>query len=384
MSLLVPERRQITAPWQGWTVGLDYKTGKADIETLMGVAAAWSCAVLLADVVSMLPVRQRRRTDDDLTETVDRVEIVRNPSELFTRREWLFQAVVSGAVFGNVIGQVRLTETDRRYAGIPRVVEWLNPSTVDIRQAGQMSRPEYWVDGQQLTRSSVVHLRRYPMVGKAEAMSPLDRHSKLVGVAAAARDFASDWFDNGGHPSALLTTEQELSEEQAKVAKKRWIASGTKREPRVLGNGWKYNQVSSTPADSELKDTWDRVAADVCQVFRVPPEMIGAASSGSSVTYANREQRSIDFLTFTIEPWLTMFEDWWNSLLPEGEFVKFNPDALLRVDTLTRYRVHDVAVRMGKNSINEIRRLEDEPPIEGGDEYLWPPYRGFPVASDQE
>jgi phage portal protein BeeE len=65
--------------------------------------------------------------------------------------------------------------------------------------------------------------------------------------------------------------------------------------------------------------------------------------------------------------------------------VKANVDALIRVDTRTRYATHDSAIRAGWKNRNEVRELEDMPPIaEDGDEYLWPPYRAFPIASDSD
>lgn len=384
------EQRQITVPWQGFLVGARtdgrVKSGVAvNQETSLGVAAAWGCATLLADVVSSLPVTNYRHGRDGRKERVEvPAKIVTRPSRIFTRREWLFQAVLSAAFWGNIYGQVlERDDTTADRAGIPATVELATPSVVRITQRGQMSLPEYAINGANVPFDDMMHLRRYPQVGSAEGLAPLKLHKELLGVAVAAQEYAARWFGDDAHPASLLINDNDINEEQAKEAKKRWVSAGRSREPRTLGNGWKYHQIQASPADSELEKTWNRIGTSVAQVFRVPPEMLGVATSGSSVTYANREQRSIDFLTYTVEPWLSMFEDWWDQILPDREFVKFNPDALLRVDTQTRYRVHDVAVRMGKNSINEIRRLEDEAPIEGGDEFLWPPYRAFPVASDE-
>lgn len=392
MSLLRSafEQRQITAPWQGFLVGPSRGDGKTkagvpvNLETSLGVSAAWSCVTLLADVVSSLPVVNYRRTKDGRERMEVPAQIVVRPSRIFTRREWLFQSIVCGAFWGNVYGQV-LDRDDSSAArvGIPATVELATPNVIRVDQRGQMTLPEYYINGSRVPFDDMMHLRRYPQVGSVEGMAPLNLHRDLLGVAVAAQEYAARWFGDDAHPASLLINEGEINEEQAKEAKRRWVAAGRSREPRTLGNGWKYHQIQASPADSELADTWTRIGTSVAQVFRVPPEMIGVATSGSSVTYANREQRSIDFLTYTVEPWLSMFEDWWDQVLPDAEFAKFNPDALLRVDTLTRYRVHDVAIRMGKNSINEIRRLEDEDPIDGGDEYLWPPYRAFPVPSDE-
>jgi phage portal protein BeeE len=79
-------------------------------------------------------------------------------------------------------------------------------------------------------------------------------------------------------------------------------------------------------------------------------------------------------LTFAVGPWLTRIERSLSRLRPGPRFVKFNADALIRVDLLSRYKAHDLALRGGWKSRDDVRRIEDLPPIPDGDEYLWPPY----------
>jgi HK97 family phage portal protein len=243
-----------------------------------------------------------------------------------------------------------------------------------VEQKSPISRPAYTIFNQPAAAIDVIHLRRYPQTGSAMGLSPLDIHAELFGVAQAARKYAAQWFGEGGVPKALLVNDQPIDETIAGIAKERWRSGGRGREVRTLGSGWKYEKVQSTPGDSELVETWNRVGLEVAQAFRVPPEMIGVAQQGSSVTYANREQRAVDFLTFTVEPWLTIFEDFWFEALPRPRFAKFNTGNLLRSDLMTRYKAHDIAIRMGLVTVNERRALEDLEPVDGGDRTLWPPY----------
>jgi phage portal protein BeeE len=94
------------------------------------------------------------------------------------------------------------------------------------------------------------------------------------------------------------------------------------------------------------------------------------------VTYANVEARSLDMLTYSVAPWLVRIERSITRLRPRPRYVKFNPDALVRVDLATRYKAHDMAIRGGWASRDERRELEDLPPIPdgSGQEFLWPPY----------
>jgi hypothetical protein len=97
--------------------------------------------------------------------------------------------------------------------------------------------------------------------------------------------------------------------------------------------------------------------------------MIGAATQGSSLTYANREQRTLDFLAFTLNPWIVRLEEALTALLPRPQVVKLNTNALLRADTKTRWEVYQIASGIKTLTRNEIRAFEDLPPFPDGDEF---------------
>lgn len=390
MSVLFPrrqtipaERRAMTIPWEDWIRG-DTETS-ASVRTVLGVSAAWSCIMLLADMVSSLPLDHYLRRPGLIREPVDPpAKLLVAPSTLYTRREWTYQAVLSAAATGNAVGVVTSRGQDRPImAGRPATIEWVNPADVTVFQSGPLAPPRYQISSTDYERANIVHLRRHPQPGSAVGLSPLDLHADLFEIAAATRKYAVQWFRDGGHPTGILSTDSPLDAESLIEAKRRFKDSLTrKREPVVLGASWKYSPVQASPDASRLTDIWTDVASQVAQVFRVPPEMIGAAVGGSSLTYANRDQRSADLKALTLQPWLTMLEDWWTSQLPGDEYARYNVDAFLRSDPATRAIIVDKRIRMGAMSVNEARALEDEPPIEGGDQYLWPPYRSALAPGD--
>jgi HK97 family phage portal protein len=138
--------------------------------------------------------------------------------------------------------------------------------------------------------------------------------------------------------------------------------------------------VQISPAEAQFLETRNATVIDICRYFGCPPESVYAAMSGSSITYANREQRALDLLADSLQWWMTRIEEKWSSLLPRGQYVKFNEQALLRVDLLTKMRAEDIQIRLGIKSRDEIRALNDDPPIPDGTggEFLWPPYNTVP------
>jgi phage portal protein BeeE len=84
------------------------------------------------------------------------------------------------------------------------------------------------------------------------------------------------------------------------------------------------------------------------------------------MTYANVEQQQINFVMFTLRPWLVLLESSFSALLPDRQYVKFNSDALIRADLKTRWEVNQIRLNVGAANVDEIRAQEDEPPLPNG------------------
>jgi HK97 family phage portal protein len=170
------------------------------------------------------------------------------------------------------------------------------------------------------------------------------------------------------HPSGVLTSDQDIKQDRADQLKARWRAAHQgNREIAVLGQGAKFQPVTIPPEQAQFPETTQANVRTICRYFGVQPELIGA-DSGNSLTYANVEQRALDFLTFGLRPWLVRLETALSALLSSTTTVKFNAAALVRTDLLTRYQAHESAIRAGWKLRSEVRDLEDLPPIAGIDD----------------
>jgi phage head maturation protease len=123
----------------------------------------------------------------------------------------------------------------------------------------------------------------------------------------------------------------------------------------------------SSPEQAQFLGTTRANVATIARYYRVPPERIGG-ESGGSLTYANVEQRALDFLTFCLRRWIVTMETALSALRSSTTTVKFNAAALVRTDLLTRYQAHESAIRAGWKLRSEVRELEDLPPIAGIDD----------------
>lgn len=376
MSLFRAERRDASLDATMRAAGLTPRDMAGAIpvspDSAMRLSVWWACVHLLASVVSGLPIDAFRKDSDGVRRELDTLpSVVANPSALVSQQVWRYQMMVSMLQRGNLVGVV--TQRDRRFYA--EQVELLHPDTVTIRQEHQLTLPTFNVGREQIPFEDVWHVPAFNAPGSVVGLSPLRYARDTIAAGLAADRFGAEWWEGGGHPTGVLSSDQALDDTMAKLVKNRFKDATRADKLAVLGAGLSYMAVQVSPEDAGWLDSINATDIMVCRFLGVPPEMVGIATSGSSVTYANREQRAIDFLTFSVQWWLTRIEEAWSSLLPRGVYVKHNADALLRTDTLTRATVAGTRLRSGITNVDFERSLEDLPPLPdgAGELYVWPP-----------
>lgn len=295
--------------------------------------------------------------------------------------DFLYQAVMSGALRGNAVGLV--VDRDPR-TGRASLIDLQHPDDVHIREEG--GRTTWYVKGHEQPSDTIWHWRRYPHPGCRMGLSPIALHATTIGLGLSAQNFGAQWFTDGAHPSAILTNERvsNIDKGQADTVKQRFLNAvrGT-REPVVLGGGWKYQQVQIAPAESQFLETQKYTEAACARIYGPGmPEILGF-ETGGSLTYANIEQRSIDLLQFTFDPWLVAVERFLSDLLPRPWYARFNRKQLLQTDLKTRFEAHQIALNTGFQVINEVRDVEDLGPVAWGDK-PWQPQKTAVPSTPQK
>lgn len=283
-------------------------------------------------------------------------------------RDWLWQVAYSMALTGNVVG--RVIDRDPRY-GRPRVVDLAHPDEVRVHRDQATGRPVWRVRSSEVPSSDIWHRRAFPTPGRILGLSPIVQHALTIGLGISAAQFGAQWFADGAHPSAILTNPnlREIGQQEARTIKDRFLSAirGT-REPAVLVNGWEYKPVQISPGESQFLETQKYTAAECARIYGPGmPEILGY-ESGNGMTYTNVEQRSLNLLTYTLDPWLVRIEEAVSSLLPVDWTFRFERKGLLRTDALTRFRIHEIALRNSVETVNEVRALEGLAPVPWGDD----------------
>jgi HK97 family phage portal protein len=338
---------------QEWTGSGSYSGSDA-----LALSAVVGCVRLRANLISQLPLTAFRLVDGLPSELPVQPGLVVSPGGPdVVRSTWLAQMSLSRDLFGNAVGLV----TGRGPRDTPTMVDWVHPDRVRFEQSD--GRLLVWLDESRVSSGDVVLVPSVVLPGSPVGVAPLES-AGLVELGLMARDFGRDWFQNGAVPSQVIYSDDELTAEQAAGVKRSVRRSWRRRQPAVLGSGLR---LESMPADSDSQSplaTMRHVQVDVCQCFGVPPEAIGIASSGQSVTYTNREQQMASMLVGGLNADLVTVQETLSALLPEGEYVRFNTGALLRSDLATRYEAYQKALASEFMTVDEVRALEELPPLD--------------------
>lgn len=344
-----------------WISGGARSTGAVSVQRALSLIPLFACVRLLADSIASLPIQTYRKNG------ATREVLTFVPSLLFAPAardnlfEWVHKLVVSLALRGNAYGLV----TQRDAFGFPTMIEWLNPDEVWVDELRPTLPVFYW-QGQEVPREQIVHIPWVVMPGCVTGLSPVQYFARTIGVGLSATEYGLSWFDNGGTPPATMKNSQKaINPDEAEEISDRLAARVRARKPLVFGSDWDFTALQVNPEESQFIETMRLNASQIAAIYGVPPEMVGG-DSGGSMTYANVEQNAINFVNFTLRPWLSRLEAKLSALMPGREFVRFNVDAMIRVDLMTRYQAHSMSLNDGWRNRDEIRALEDLPPLPDG------------------
>ncbi|MDJ0461561.1 phage portal protein [Streptomyces sp. H27-C3] len=336
----------------------------ARAESSLQKVAVWAAVDVIASLVSTLPLDVYRGVGKARKE-LDKPKVMVDPAgDGYGLDDWVYQYMLSLLLRGNTYGTVG----DRDRLGNPKQVVLYHPDEVQGWRDPKSGEPQWRAGGKKVPADEMWHRRAYPVPGRLLGLSPVEHHAMTIGLGLAASRFGMQWFEDGAHPSGMLTNDAALDAGQARTAKERFMASlRGSREPVVLGQGWKWAPISVSANESQFLETQRYTSAECARIYGPGmPEILGY-DTGGSMTYANVEQRSLDLLTYALDRWLVRTERMFTGMLPEGQYAKYNRSALARTDLLTRFRAHAIALQNRWEVVNEVRDLEDMAPVDWGD-----------------
>jgi HK97 family phage portal protein len=349
-------------------------------DTAMRQGAVYACVRILSGPPATLPLAIKKRVDErtreDASDTPLWSVLNRRPNGWQKPHQFKRMMMAHVLLRGN---GVALKVTSR---GILQQLIPLDPDRTEIKQNDDlMLRFEYTrKNGQRETfqQKEIFHLFGLTLNGYS-GVTPITYARETIGLAMAQEDFGAAQFKNGMRASGVLTHPQKIGEDARRNLKSsldEYRAGGdSEGKFLVLEEGMTQSQMKVTAQDQQWIDSRKLSVRDISMFYGVPPSMIGDNSGSDSNWGTGLEQKANGFVTFTLEDYLTMWEEGITIDLNSDPtiYAKYNRAALVKGDIKTRWEAYVKALQWGVSSPNEIRALEDMNPREGGDIYYPPP-----------
>lgn len=314
----------------------------------------------LGDNVSTLPLQAFRRNGDKREPMGALPQLFRQLDDDGLLQEWIFVAVTSLALRGNAVGLITL----RDGLDFPVGITWLSMDDIYVDDQN-VFRPVWYWRGRRLALDEFVHIPWFKIAGRTLGLSPIEAYALTISGGLQAQQYGNDWFAAGGvPPGKMKNAAKKISQDEADAIKARLVTAIRGRKPIVYGNDWDYEPIVIPPEQAQFIETMRLTANQVAAIYGIEPTELGGEAA-NSLTYANEEHRQTRRMQ-DLRPWLVRLETKFSSWLPERQYVRFNASATIRADLETRYEVYRIGREIGVVNVDEIRALEELPPLPDG------------------
>lgn len=345
--------------------------------SVLRLSAAWACVRLLASTISTLPLNMYERVSDNQRRLATDFQLYPllhdQPNADMTAQIFWEAYMASLLLRGRAYGW-------KRYGtqGQISAIDFLPPDQTSRTRQSDGSWLYRYVD--KLGQSHSIPERDiFATIGFTldgiEGLSPIAYGAGVFTSAIGADTAANNVMRRGLMSTIAFSMEQVIKKDQRKEFRDNYrqdVAGALNAgKPLLLEGGMKATPLSINPKDAQLLESRAWSIEEICRWFAVPPFMIGHAEKSTSWG-TGIEQQQIGFLTFALRPWLKRIEqsirkDLLTTTQQGRYYAEFAIDALLRADTSARSNLYSSAGQNGWMTRNEIRALENLPPMAGGD-----------------
>lgn len=384
-SALAGQKGTLTDPGGGFWRGLigsgrNSAGVRVTPDSALGLPILQNCVTLLAESVGQLPLELYRRQDKGQRESAINhplYDVLRyQPNGFQTPYEYRESLQLAAGLRGNGFSFI-----DRHEDGNVKALWPLHNDKVQVLKGGDLL-PYYRVGGSEAVPMRMIHHVRWHSTNHYQGVSPLELHAEAIGLAEAVRQYTGKSFANGVAVSGVIERPREAPpiKDQGSIDKivdqwgQKFGGIDNAKKVALLQEGMTFKPVSMNNVDAEIIAMLKATGTDIARIYKIPLPMVNDLEKSN---YNTLEQLLIQFTVFGLLPWVkrheqSMMRDF---LLPADRrdyFIEFNLSGLLRGDQKSRYEAYAIGRQWGWLSVNDIRRLENMPPILGGDIYLQP------------
>ncbi|HEJ3372168.1 TPA: phage portal protein [Pseudomonas aeruginosa] len=359
--------------WQEW-FGTSASGKNVTVDKALQLSTVWACVRILSESVSTLPLKLYRRLPDGSREQAKDHPLFRllcrTPNAEMTPQRFMLMVVASICLRGNAFVEKKMIGT-RVVALVPLLPQYMRVKRED---SGRL-KYTYTENGVErvIPEKNLMHIRGFGLDGVC-GMLPVTMGREIFGSAMSAEEAAAKVFAQGMQASGILSGDTTLTPKQRedlRASLTAFMGSQNAGKIMVAEAGLKYQGITMNPEAAQMLESRSFNVEEMCRWFRVPPFMVGHMDKQSSWA-SSVEAQNLHFLTNSLRPLLVNIEqEITRCLIGEADadefFAEFAVEGLLRADSTARAAWYNTALQNGWMSRNEVRRLENLPPIEGGD-----------------
>jgi len=370
----VPISAQNIIQAMGWNGTASASGVNVTVDRALGVPAVWAAVNFIAGTIAGLPLHVYKRTSTGREKVKGGLasvlhDAVNDGMSSFEWRKYTLERVLT-------CGR-GLTFIEKNAMG--RVINlWpLNPDHVTVKVKNGRKVYEY-NDGSQTSTYSAAEIIDLHYMLKADLLSvesPIDKNRDAIGLAIAATNYGSRFFQNGGVPPFVMTGNfqtgaglKRASDDLESAVK---TSSKEGRTALVLPAGHEIKSIGADPDKSQLTELKRFCIEEIARIYSIPPTFLQDLTHG---TFSNTEQQDLHFVKHTVKRWAEQIEQELNLKLfgrqNNSQYVEFNLDGLLRGDFTTRMQGYATGIQNAVLTPNEARQAENRADHSKGNDLL--------------
>jgi len=358
--------------------GVNTAGQSVNVDTAMQLSTVWACVRLIAETISTLPlfIYENRNGVRQVATNHTLYSLVHDQMNADMTAVEGWEAIISQlCLWGNSYVLKSFNGQGAIIALTP-----LDPHRVSVRRMTDGSIEFLYADPKSgmktYTERDIWHVKGFGTDGLC-GRSPIRNGLRSMGLALATEKAAASTFTEGMSPNGVVSLKQYLKPDQRDQYKTKLkesvVGAGNGAQILLLEGEATYQNASGmNPDDMQMLESRTFNVEDLCRWFNVPPSMVGHGTAVSNWG-TGREQIMLGFLAFVLRPYLVRIEQGIKkSLMSPADrtryYAEYSVEGLLRADSKARAEFYATMVQNGLKTRNEVRALENDPPVTGGDE----------------
>lgn len=338
--------------------------------TALSLSTVYSAVNLISDAIATLPISIKSKGEQgkDTLPTHPLYDIF---TSNLTTKYTLFKTILQSVLLkGNAY--VYIERTGKKITGL----RYLQPEDVQVYYRKETKELYYtcsYLGGtKRILPSDMLHFLKYTVDG-VQGISVLLHARRSLNIANQTENTAETFFSSGCALNGVIKVHSNINQQQKQDIRKDWTSTfGSGNQSGgvvVLPLNMDYQPISVSAEDAQMLQSRLYNVADIARFFNISPVLLGDLSNAG---YSTIEATNLQFLSYTLNPYIVMIEEELNrKLVGTGENIEINLEetAILRTDKAQQAAYYNSLLSMGVLSINEVRKELGLNPVEGGDNH---------------